>query len=115
MKSLCDKSFPYFAKPATGKDGCYTFDITGFNNWFNNVLERSYVDAAVAYPEAGVYAEAFQANLDYAYSNYLYNHMLPTNLLVGWNMERSKNNVEGMFTFSFAAEYASLAEYQLTK
>jgi len=115
MKSLCDKSFPYFAKPATGKDGCYTFDITGFNNWFNNVLERSYVDAAAAYPEAGVYAEAFQANLDYAYSNYLYNHMLPTNLLVGWNMERSKNNVEGMFTFSFAAEYASLAEYQLTK
>ncbi len=59
------------------------------------MLERSYVDAAVAYPEAGVYAEAFQANLDYAYSNYLYNHMLPTNLLVGWNMERSKNNVEG--------------------
>lgn len=115
LRSLCDKSFSFFAQPAAGKEGCYTFAITGFNNWFNNVLERSYVDAAKAYPKAGEYADAFQSNLDYAYSNFLYNHMLPPNLLVGWNSDRGRNNMEAMFTFAFAAEYASLAEYQLTK
>lgn len=115
LRDLCDKSFPFFAKAADGKEGCYTFAITGFNNWFNNVLERSYVDAVKAYPGAGAYAEAFQANLDYAYGNFLYNHMLPPNLLVGWNSDRGRNNMEAMFTFAFAAEYASLAEYQLTK
>lgn len=115
LRSLCDKSFSFFATPASGKEGCYTFDITGFNNWFNNVLQRSYADAAPVYSKAGEYAEAFQANLDYAYSNFLYNHMLPPNLLVGWNPDRGRNNMEAMFTFAFAAEYASLAEYQLTK
>lgn len=115
MRNLCDRSFSYFAAPASGKEGCYTFDITGFNNWFNNVLERSYVDAAALYQQAGIYAEAFQCNLDYAYSKFLYNHMLPASLLVGWNQERGKNNIEAMFTFAFAAEYASLAEYQLNK
>ena len=45
-----------------------------------------------------------------------YKHMLPTNLLVGWNKaERTKNNVEGMFTFAFAAEYAVLANYEWSK
>ena len=115
LKDLCDKSFSFFATPAGGKEGCYTFAITGFNNWFNNVLERGYADAVASYPAAGRYAEAFQANLDYAYSNFLYNHMLPPNLLVGWNSDRGRNNMEAMFTFAFAAEYASLAEYQLTK
>lgn len=115
MRGFCDKSFRFFASPASGKEGCYTFDITGFNNWFNNVLERSYVDASEYYPEAGTYAEAFQANLDYAYTNFLYKHMLPPNLLVGWNPDRGRNNMEAMFTFAFAAEYASLAEYQLIK
>lgn len=115
LRNLCDKSFSFFAAPAAGKEGCYTFAITGFNNWFNNVLERGYVEAVDAYPGAGAYAEAFQANLDYAYDNFLYNHMLPPNLLVGWNSDRGRNNMEAMFTFAFAAEYASLAEYQLTK
>lgn len=115
LKNLCDKSFSFFATPASGIDGCYTYAITGFNNWFNNVLERGYVDAVKAYPSAGAYAESFQANLDYGYKNFLYNHMLPPNLLVGWNSDRGRNNMEAMFTFAFAAEYASLAEYQLTK
>lgn len=115
LRNLCDKSFSFFATPASGKEGCYTFAITGFNNWFNNVLERGYVEAAGSYAQAGIYAEAFQANLDYAYDKFLYNHMLPPNLLVGWNQDRGRNNMEAMFTFAFAAEYASLAEYQLTK
>ena len=60
--------------------------------------------------------EAFHNNLDYAYENYQYKHMLPTNLLVGWNKaERTKHNVEGMFTFAFAAEYAVLANYEWSK
>ena len=79
------------------------------------MLERGYADAVAYYPGAGVYAEAFQANLDYAYSHFLYESMLPPSLLVGWNQDRGKNNVEAMFTFAFAAEYASLSEYQLTK
>lgn len=115
LRSYCDRSFSFFASPASGKEGCYTFAITGFNNWFNNVLERGYADAVAYYPGAGVYAEAFQANLDYAYSHFLYESMLPPSLLVGWNQDRGKNNVEAMFTFAFAAEYASLSEYQLTK
>lgn len=115
VRNLSDRSFSYFASPAAAKEGCYSFDITGFNNWFNNVLERSYVDAAAVYAQAGKYAEAFQSNLDYAYSNFLYNHMLPASLLVGWNQDRGKNNIEAIFTFAFAAEYASLAEYQLKK
>lgn len=115
LRSLCDRSFSYFASPAAGKDGCYTFDITGFNNWFNNVLQRSYVDAVRFYPQAGVYAEAFQNNLDYAYDRFLYEHMLPPSLLVGWNRDNGKNNIEALTTFAFAAEYASLSDYQLTK
>jgi len=115
LKEMCDKSFGFFATPASGKEGCYTFAVTGFNNWFNNVLERGYAEATASYPQAGKYAEAFQANLDYAYSNFLYKHMLPPNLLVGWNPDNGRNNMEAMFTFAFAAEYASLAEYQLTK
>ena len=60
--------------------------------------------------------EAFQNNLDYAYEIYQYKHMLPTNLLVGWyKAEKNKNNVEGMFTFAFAAEYAVLANYEWSK
>ena len=41
--------------------------------------------------------------------------MLPTNLLVGWSLTKANNNVEGMFTFAFAAEYAALAKYELQK
>jgi hypothetical protein len=30
---------------------------------------------------------------------------------VGWNTDRSRNNVEGMFVFAFAAEYAVMSRY----
>lgn len=116
LAELTDNSFAYFAKPDATKPGCYTFDISGFCNWFNGVLMRGYVDAYSAHTVAASCIEAFQNNLDYAYENYQYKHMLPTNLLVGWNKaERTKNNVEGMFTFAFAAEYAVLANYEWSK
>jgi hypothetical protein len=57
--------------------------------------------------------DSFQKNLDYAWDNFLYEDMLPTSLLGGWNMDRSKNSVEAMFTFAFASEYAVLAKYNL--
>ena len=45
---------------------------------------RGYVDAYSAHTVAASCIEAFQNNLDYAYENYQYKHMLPTDLRVGW-------------------------------
>ena len=83
LAELTDNSFAYFAKPEAAKPGCYTFDVSGFCNWFNGVLMRGYVDAYSTHTAAASCIEAFQNNLDYAYENYQYKHMLPTNLLVG--------------------------------
>jgi predicted alpha-1,6-mannanase (GH76 family) len=114
-KKLADDSFKAFAKLGNTKEGYYTYDILGFNNWFNGVLMRAFVEVAPSYAAAGTYAESFQKNLDYGYDNFAYKGFLPTNLLVGWNRDNSKNQVEGMFNFTFAAEYAVLARYQLDK
>ena len=108
LKNYADRSFAYFAKPVSSKPGCYEMPLTGFNNWFNCVLLRGYADAVKSYPKAAEYAKAYQNNLDYAYSNHLYNHMLPPSLLAGWNTSRDRNNMEAMFTFAFATEYAVL-------
>ncbi len=112
---LVAKSFKYFAKFGATHPGYFTFDINGFNNWFNGVLMRSYVDASTTANNVADCIAAFQNNLDYAYEHHLYKHMLPTNLLVGWSHDKGNNKVEGMFTFTFAAEYAVLAKYELTK
>jgi hypothetical protein len=114
-KLLSDKSFNYFAKLGTTVAEHYTYDISGFNNWFNGVLMRAYVDLYPSYQGTAVNIESFQKNLDYAYENFFYKGFLPPNLLVGWNREKGKNNMEGMFTFAFAAEYAVLAKYELEK
>ena len=111
LQALDTDSFRAFAKLGQQKDGYYSYPIDGFNNWFNGVLFRGYVDA---YPYDGAAATAidsFQKNLDYAWDNYLYDGMLPPSLLVGWNQDRSRNNVEGMFIFAFAAEYAVLSRH----
>ena len=111
LQALDTDSFRAFAKLGQQKDGYYSYPIDGFNNWFNGVLFRGYVDA---YPYDGAAATAidsFQKNLDYAWDNYLYEGMLPPSLLVGWNQDRSRNNVEGMFIFAFAAEYAVLSRH----
>ncbi len=115
LADLTGKSFAYFAKYSASKPGYFSFDINGFNNWFNGILMRGYVDSYPINPANADYIDAYQKNLDYAYSNYLYKHMLPTNLLVGWSHEQGHNKVEGMFTFTFAAEYAVLAKYELQK
>lgn len=112
-RKLSDKSFQYFAKPGQTKPGYYTYDISGFRNWFNGVLMRGYVDVYYEYGTAADYIDTFQKNLDYGYENFLYNGFLPTNLLVGWSRDNVNNNTEGMFNFAFAAEYALLARYEL--
>jgi predicted alpha-1,6-mannanase (GH76 family) len=114
-KKLSDASFQYFAKLGQTKPGYYTYDISGFRNWFNGVLMRGYVDVYPAYETAGDYIDSFQKNLDYGYDNFAHEGFLPTNLLVGWSRDNAKNNTEGMFNFAFAAEYAVLARYELEK
>jgi hypothetical protein len=34
---------------------------------------------------------------------------------VGWSRDNGKNNTEGMFNFTFAAEYATLSRFELIK
>ena len=115
IENLTRASFSYFAEKDETVSGYYTYDISGFRNWFNNVLLRGYVDANPAFKYTASCINTFQDNLDYAYKNFLYNSCLPTNLLVGWSITKSNNNVEGMFSFSFATEYATLARYEIEK
>lgn len=112
-RKLSDASFQYFATPDPSKPGYYTYDISGFRNWFNGVLMRGYMDVYPEYQAAGEYLDSFQNNLDYGYDNFLYEGFLPTNLLVGWSRDNNNNRTEGMFNFAFAAEYAVLARYEL--
>ncbi|MDL2213194.1 glycoside hydrolase family 76 protein [Bacteroides sp. OttesenSCG-928-J23] len=114
-KKLTDDSFRHFAKLGGTKPGYYTYDISGFRNWFNGVLMRGYVDAYPAYNNASVCIDSFQKNLDYGYDNFMYKSFLPTSLLVGWSRDNNNNKVEGMFTFAFAAEYAVLARYEMER
>lgn len=112
---LTRATFGYFAAKDANVTGYYSYDVTGFNDWFNNVLMRGYVDAYPAFKYTASCIKSFQDNLDYGYKHFLYKSMLPTNLLVGWSLTKSNNNIEGMFTFSFAAEYATLAQYEIEK
>ena len=115
-RNLTDKSFDYFAKLDETVVGYYTYDISGFRNWFNGVLMRAYAETYPVYNSASTALNSFQRNLDYAYSNFFYKGFLPANLLVGWSRSGTQNNnIEGMFTFAFAAEYAVLARYEIEK
>ncbi len=110
---LSDASFSYFAKPGQTKTDYYTYDISGFRNWFNGVLMRGYVDVYSTHENVANYIHTFQRNLDYGYENFLYKGLLPTNLLEGWIADHRENRTEGMFSFAFAAEYAVLSRYEL--
>ncbi|MGI6073068.1 MAG: glycoside hydrolase family 76 protein [Fermentimonas sp.] len=114
-RKLSDASFAYFAKQGSEVPGYYSYNVKGFSNWFNNVLMRAYVEFQPYYSEVSEYVATFQQNLDYGYEKYLYKGVLPTNLLIGWDEDINKNNTEGMFSFTFATEYALLSQYELTK
>lgn len=115
MKALASSSFLYFAKKSPDRPGHYEYAIDGFNNWFNGVLMRGWVDVSAHYSNVALNIGTFQDNLDYAWDKYLKKSMLPPSLLYGWNTQNSKNNVEAMFTFAFAAEYAVLAKWHLSQ
>ena len=115
-KEMSRSSFDYFAKLDKTIPQHFSFPIDGFSNWFNGVLMRSYFDVYPAWGEAGKYIESFQQNLDYGYDKFLYRGVLPSDLLMGWNTpDKRENKTEGMFSFTFAAEYAILARFQLDK
>ena len=112
---LSNASFSYFAKLGATKPGYYTYDISGNNNWFNNVLMRGCVDVYPLSKTVSSCINSFQQNLDYGYDNFVYKDFLPTNLLLGWSRDNDNNNLNGMFSFAFAAEYAVLARYEIEK
>lgn len=106
---LSDVSFSTFAKKDVDVPGYYSFPIDGFSTWFNDVLLRGYIDAQSIGVNASVAIDSYQANLDYAWAKYRRSGLLPVNLLLGWNISYANNNVEAMFSFSYASEYAMLA------
>lgn len=112
---LSDASFKYFARFGAEKPGFYSYDISGFRNWFNGVLMRGYTEIYPSYRGVSNYIESFQRNLDHGYDHFLHDGFLPTNLLLGWSEENKNNNNEGMFSFAFAAEYAVLARYEVER
>lgn len=90
----------------------YSYDFKEFNNWFNGVLLRSYVDIYPKYEKAIDYINSFQRNLDYGYDNYLEEGILPYDLLEGWGQRTSDNNVEALSSFALATQYAVLSQIQ---
>jgi len=115
VSQLSDASFKHFAKLGTQIPGYYTYDVSGFNNWFNGVLMRGYMDVWSMYKATETYLDSFQKNLDYGYDNYLHEGHLPTNLLGGWDKDKDKNGVEAMFMFTYAAQYAVLSQFESEK
>lgn len=115
VADLIEKSFSFFLTPDSTKPGCYSMEMTGFATWFNGVLMRAYTEAYDVVSAADKGCQAFQNNLDYGYSHYLYKDMLPVSLLGGWSRDQSKCSIEAMFTFTFASEYAVLSQHELNK
>ena len=114
-KKLADATFTYFGKLGQQIPEHYTYATDGFNNWFNGVLLRGYTAIFPNYSRAGLYAKSFQDNLDYGYTHFLKDGFLPNDLLGGWANDKSKNDLEGMFMFTYAAQYATLAQVESTK
>ncbi|TDS09786.1 glycoside hydrolase family 76 protein [Sphingobacterium paludis] len=112
-QKLAKSSFQQFA--ALGKDvpQYYSFETNGFSNWFNGILLRGYEEATELDARIGDFVMAFQRNLDYGFDNFHQDGFLPTDLLRGWAAEKESQGVEGMFMFTYAAQYAVLAKHQL--
>jgi len=113
-ETLGAKSFAHFASLGKEVPQFYSFGTNGFKNWFNGILMRGYRDLASVNTDSGKYLSAFQDNLDHGYERFNHEGFLPTNLLKGWTEEKRGNGVEGMFMFTFAAQYAVLAEHYYT-
>ena len=114
-KQLAKASFAHFALQGKQVSGYYSFPYDGFSNWFNTVLLRGYIDLVSIDTSVGPYIEEFRKTLNYAYTNYNKEGLIPANLLGGWNNNSSKNNIEGMFMFSFASQWALFDQYLVQK
>lgn len=116
LEKTVPASFNHFARYIP-EHGTYQFatDATaenGFNTWFNNVLMRSYYDAAplVENDSAKRGLGTFQTTLDYAFENHNRDNLLPIRLLQGWGNETI---TKAFHQSTFAAQYALLAIYYL--
>jgi len=114
-KNLAKASFEHFAKPNLQVQNHYTFPHEGFSNWFNIVLLRGYIDLAPFDNSVTPYIEAFHKNIAYSHVNFNYKGLLPSDLLGGWNKDEAKNQVEGMFMFSFATQWALCDQFKKNK
>lgn len=112
-RELAKNSFKQFASLGKDVPQYYSFETEGFRNWFNGILMRSYHEAILLDSSIGDYLTAFQRNLDYGFERFNHDGFLPTNLLKGWEAEKDGQGVEGMFMFTYAAEYAILGKHQL--
>lgn len=113
VKNLSQKSFAKFASLGQDVPQYFTFGTDGFKNWFNGILLRGYQESTALNEQNNAYLNAFQKNLDYGFERFNEDGYLPTNLLKGWQDERNGQGVEGMFMFTYAAQYALLGQHQL--
>lgn len=111
-KTLSEASFRVFASLDKDLPGYYSYGTEGFRNWFNGVLLRGFMDVHNIHSGAIPAITSFQKNLDYGFSQFKQQGLLPTDLLKGWGDSEKGRGVEGMFQFTFAAEYALLARYE---
>lgn len=115
-KALSDNSFRAFASLDQDLPDYHSFQVGGFRNWFNGVLLRGYMDIQPNYAAVDAYIGTFQKNLDYGYEHYNHHGFLPTDLLKGWGRrDKDGQGVEGMFQFTFAANFAVLAKFEYEK
>ena len=86
----------------------------GFMTWFIDVLLRAFIDAEpyVDTNRPQLALEGHLANLDNAFDNYSRNGLLPIHLTKGWGTEVK---TKGFHQFTFASEYAMLANRLLQK
>lgn len=112
-RELAKNSFKQFASLGTDIPQYYSFETDGFRNWFNGILMRSYHEAILLDKQVEAYLTVFQRNLDYGFERFNQDGFLPTDLLKGWAEEKDGNGVEGMFMFTYAAQYAILGKHQL--
>lgn len=109
-KTLADSSFDFFATPA--KDGLYSYPSDHDTMWFNLVLLRGYL-SLYPYYDTAKHIASFQDSLNYSYDNYYRDGFLPGDLVGGWHYGYSNDiDIQGMSTFSVAAMFAVLAEYE---
>ncbi|MDM1292751.1 hydrolase [Sphingobacterium sp. N143] len=114
-KTLADASFNYFGKLGQQIPGYYSYANDGFNNWFNGVLLKGFSSIYPLYGKATLFMDSFQKNLDYGYANFLVDGLLPADLLAGWPADKNKCNLEAMFMFAYATQYAVLAQTDMTR